>query len=136
MRELKTGQFVGRPMPRREDRRMLTGRGQFVADLVLPRMLHATFIRSSLAHGRIRSIDLSQAAAVPGVVCVLSGADLRAQLPPLPQQTVPMPAKWRASVRHKVDNPPQPLLAFDTVRFVGEPIAVIVAESRYIAEDA
>ena len=129
MRELKTGQFVGRPMPRREDRRMLTGRGQFVADLVLPRMLHATFIRSSVAHARIRSVDLSRAATSPGVICVLSGADLRSQLPPLPQQTVPMPAKWRASVRHKVDNPPQPLLAFDNVRFVGEPIAVIVAES-------
>jgi aerobic carbon-monoxide dehydrogenase large subunit len=137
MRELKPDQFVGRPMLRREDHRMLTGRGQYVADLVLPRMLHAAFVRSRVAHGRIRSIDLSKAAKIPGVVCVLSGAELRLQLPPAPDtQGVPMPGKWRASVQHKIDNPFQPLLAFDKVRFVGEPIAVIVAESRYIAEDA
>jgi aerobic carbon-monoxide dehydrogenase large subunit len=137
MRELKTDNFVGRPMLRREDHRMLTGRGQYVADLVLPRMLHAVFVRSRAAHGRIRSVDLSSSAKVPGVVCVLSGAELRAQLPPAPdKQGVPMPAKWRASVQHKLDNPFQPLLAFDKVRFVGEPVAVIVAESRYVAEDA
>src|SRR5262245_7738442 len=136
MRELKTEQFVGRPMPRREDRRLLTGRGRYVADLVLPGTLHAAFVRSPVAHGRIRSVDLSRAAAVPGVVHVLTGAELRAQLPPGPHQPVPMPAKWRAAVKHKISNPPQPLLAFDKVRFVGEPLAVIVAESRYIAEDA
>src|SRR5437868_6896743 len=100
MRELKTEQFVGRPMPRREDRRLLTGRGQYVSDLVLPRMLHAAFVRSRVAHARIRSVDLSHAAKIPGVVCVLSGAELRLQLPPAPRsQGVPMPAKWRAAVQ-------------------------------------
>src|SRR5712672_980045 len=135
MRELKSEQFVGRPMPRREDRRLLTGRGRYVADLVLPGMLHAAFVRSPVAHGRIRSVDLSQAAKVPAVVHVLTGAELRAQLPSR-HQPVPMPAKWRAAVKHRISNPPQPLLAFDKVRFVGEPLAVIVAESRYVAEDA
>jgi len=136
MRELKTEQFVGRAMPRREDRRLLTGRGRYVADFVLPRTLHAVFVRSPVAHGRIRSVDLSLAAKVPGVIHVLTGAEIRAQLPRGPNQPAPMPAKWRAAVKHRVSNPPQPLLAFDKVRFVGEPLAVIVAESRYIAEDA
>ncbi len=58
--------FVGRSMPRREDHRLLTGRGQFVADLVLPGMLHAVFVRSQHAHGRIRSIDAATAAATAG----------------------------------------------------------------------
>jgi carbon-monoxide dehydrogenase large subunit len=136
MRELKADQFVGRAMPRREDQRLLTGRGRYVADVALPRMLHAVFVRSPVAHGRIRSVDLSQAAKVPGVIHVLTGVQLRAQLPPGPHQPVTMPAKWRAAVKHRISNPPQPLLAFDKVRFVGEPLAVIVAESRYIAEDA
>ena len=60
--------YIGRSLRRREDRRLLTGQGQFVADLVLPRMLHAVFVRSPVAHARIRSVDLSRAAAAPGVV--------------------------------------------------------------------
>ena len=95
MRELKTEQFVGRAMPRREDRRLLTGRGRYVADFVLPRTLHAVFVRSPVAHGRIRSVDLSLAAKVPGVIHVLTGAEIRAQLPRGPNQPAPMPAKWR-----------------------------------------
>src|SRR5262245_22034476 len=110
MRELKTEQFVGRPMPRREDRRLLTGRGRYVADLILPQTLHAAFVRSPVAHGRIRSIDLSHAAKMPGVVHVLTGGELRAQLPPGLHKPVPMPAKWRTEVKHRISNPPQPLL--------------------------
>src|SRR5262245_6448867 len=136
MRELKTEQFVGRPMPRREDRRMLTGRAQYVPDMVLPRMVHAVFVRSPVAHGTIKSVDLSEAAKVPGVVRVLTGAELAAVIPPGRHRPVPMPEKWRALVKHRMDNPMQPLLASDKVRYVGEPIGVIVAESRYIAEDA
>ena len=59
--------YIGRSLLRREDRRLLTGQGQFIADLVLPRMLHAVLVRSPLAHARIRSVDLSRAAAAPGV---------------------------------------------------------------------
>jgi carbon-monoxide dehydrogenase large subunit len=136
MREHKTERFVGRRMPRREDRRLLTGQGQYVADLALPGMLHAAFIRSSVAHGKIRAVDLREAAAVSGVAYVLTGADFRKQAPPGPPHEVPMPAKWRAVVRHKSDNPRQPPLAFEKVRYVGEPLAVIVADSRYAAEDA
>ena len=128
--------YVGRSLLRREDRRLLTGRGQFVADLVLPRMLHAVFVRSPLAHARIRSVDLSRAAAAPGVALALSGAELCALLPPVPEGQISLPSKWTSRVQHKFLNPQQPLLAHDKVRHVGEALAVIVAESRYPAEDA
>ena len=128
--------FVGRSMPRREDHRLLTGRGQFIADLAPPHMLHTVFVRSPVAHGRIRGVDLSRAAAAPGVACALSGADLLQLLPPVPDTQLSLPSKWTTLVQHKFINPQQPLLAHDKVRHVGEAVAVIVAESRYAAEDA
>src|SRR5262245_33861185 len=128
--------FVGRSIPRREDRRLLTGRGQFIADLALPRMLHAAFVRSPVAHAGIRSVDLSRAAAAPGVAYVLSGADLAKLLPPVPDTQLSLPRKWTTQVQHKFINPQQPLIAHDKVRHVGEAVAVILAESRYAAEDA
>src|SRR5215472_10154831 len=72
--------YIGRSLLRREDRRLLTGQGQFIADLELPRMLHAAFVRSPVAHARIRSVDLSRAVA-SGVALALSGADLARLLP-------------------------------------------------------
>jgi len=132
----ETRGLVGRPLLRREDRRQLTGGGQFIADLELPRMLHAAFIRSERAHARIRSVDLSQAAAAPGVALALSGADLLRLLPLVPDTQLSLPGKWTSLVQHEFHNPQQPLLAHDKVRHVGEAIAVIVAESRYAAEDA
>ncbi|VWX57786.1 conserved hypothetical protein [Burkholderiales bacterium 8X] len=128
--------FVGMPMQRREDARLLTGGGQYVADMSLPGMLHVAFVRSSVAHGRIVKVDLSRASAVPGVHFVLAGAELAQALPPVSDQQLPLPAKWRTAVAHRIFDPRQPLLAVDKVRHVGEAIAVIVAESRYIAEDA
>ncbi|HMD64818.1 MAG TPA: xanthine dehydrogenase family protein, partial [Stellaceae bacterium] len=128
--------LVGQPLLRREDRRLLTGEGQFIADLELPRMLHAAFVRSQLAHARIRSVDLAQAATAPGVAVALSGADLLRLLPPVPDSQLSLPSKWTSLVQHEFHNPQQPLLAHDKVRHVGEAIAVIVAESRYVAEDA
>jgi carbon-monoxide dehydrogenase large subunit len=128
--------YVGRSLLRREDQRLLTGRGQFIADLELPRMLHAAFIRSPLAHARIRSVDLSRAGAASGVALTLSGADLVRELPPLPDTQLSLPSKWTTQVQHEFHNPQQPGLAHDKVRHVGEAIAVIVAESRYAAEDA
>jgi aerobic carbon-monoxide dehydrogenase large subunit len=128
--------FVGRSLPRREDRRLLTGRGQFVADLDLPHMLHAAFVRSPLAHARIRSVDVSRAAAAPGVALVMSGADLARLLPPVPDTQVSLPRKWMNQIHHNFINPQQPLLAHDKVRHVGEAVAVVLAESRHDAEDA
>ena len=131
----ETGGLVGRSLLRREDRRLLTGAGQFIADLELPRMLHVAFVRSQLAHARIRSVDLSRAAAAPGVALALSGADLLRLLPPVPDTQLSLPSKWRSFVQHEFRNPQQPLLAHDKVRHVGEAVAVIVAEDRYRAED-
>src|SRR6202049_1432340 len=128
--------YVGRSLLRREDRRLLTGRGQFVADLVLPRMLHAVLVRSPVAHARIRAVDLSRAAAAPGVAAALTGAALLQMLPPVPEGQISLPKKWTTFVQHKFLNPRQPLLAHDKVRHVGEAVAIIVAESRYQAEDA
>jgi aerobic carbon-monoxide dehydrogenase large subunit len=136
MDQVNDDRFIGKALPRREDARLLTGRGQFVADLKLPDMLHAVFVRSSVAHGRIRSVDLSSAAAAPGVVMVMSGADLLQLLPPVPDTQLSLPRKWTAQVQHSFLNPQQPLLAHDKVRHVGEAVAVILAESRYLAEDA
>jgi aerobic carbon-monoxide dehydrogenase large subunit len=127
---------IGRSLLRREDRRLLTGQGQFIADLELPRLLHAAFVRSPLAHARIRAVDLSRAAAAPGVVLALSGADLLRLLPPVPDTQLLLPSKWTSLVQHEFHNPQQPLLAHDKVRHVGEAIAVVIAESRYAAEDA
>ena len=103
--------YVGRSVPRREDRRLLMGRGQFVADLKLPDMLHAVFVRSQVAHARIRSVDLSRAAAAPGVAYVLSGAELAQLLPPVPDTQLSLPRKWTTQVQHTFLNPQQPLLA-------------------------
>jgi carbon-monoxide dehydrogenase large subunit len=128
--------YVGRSLLRREDRRLLTGQGQFIADLVLPRMLHAFLVRSPVAHARIRSVELSRAGAAPGVVLALNGTDLLQLLPPVPEGQISMPSKWVSVIQHKFLNPQQPLLAHDKVRHVGEAIAIIVAESRDQAEDA
>jgi len=134
--DARPARFVGRSILRREDQRLLTGQGQFVADIALPRMLHAAFVRSPLAHARVRTVELTHAASAPGVALALSGADLARMLPPIPDTQLSLPSKWRTSVQHKLHNPQQPLLATDKVRHVGEAIAVVVAESRYAAEDA
>jgi aerobic carbon-monoxide dehydrogenase large subunit len=115
---------VGRPLPRVEDRPLLTGSATFVDDVALPEMLHVAFLRSPVAHARIARIDLEAARALGGVAAALTAAELAA--PPLvsPCET---PNAFRA---------PRPLLAEGVVRFTGEPMAVVAAVSRYAAEDA
>ena len=130
------GPWIGQSLKRREDKRLLTGQGQFVADLVLPRMLHAVLVRSPLAHARIRSVDLTRAKAAPGVVYAMNGADLLQLLPPIPEGQIALPPKWTTQIQHKFLNPQEPLLAHDKARHVGEALAIIVAETRHQAEDA
>ena len=132
----KNGSFVGQSIPRREDERLLRGRGKYIADFTLPGMLHVAFVRSTVAHARIKSVDLSRAAAAPGVHFVMSGFELAKEIPPVQDQQLPLPRKWRTTVPHKIFDPRQPLLAWDKVRHVGEAVAVIVADNRYLAEDA
>jgi aerobic carbon-monoxide dehydrogenase large subunit len=136
MNDLAANGYIGRSITRREDRRLLTGRGQYIADFELPHMLYAVFVRSPLAHAGIKAIDLSRAAAAPGVVHVLGGPELAQLLPPVPDTQLVLPSKWTTQVQHKFINPQQPLLAHDKVRHVGEAVAVIVARDRYAAEDA
>jgi carbon-monoxide dehydrogenase large subunit len=130
------GPWIGRSLKRREDQRLLTGQGQFVADLVLPGMLHAVLVRSPLAHARIRAVDLARAASAPGVIYAMNGADLLQLLPPVPEGQIALPAKWTTQIQHKFLNPQEPLLAHDKARHVGEALAIIVAETRDQAEDA
>src|SRR4029077_9341137 len=121
---------------RREDRRLLTGQGQFIADLVLPRMAHAVLVRSPVAHARIRSVDVARAAVSPGALLALNGADLLRLLPPVPEGQISLPSKWTSVIQHKFLSPREPLLAHDKVRHVGEAIAIVAAETRAQAEDA
>jgi carbon-monoxide dehydrogenase large subunit len=117
--------LVGQPIPRLEDKRFLIGRGRFVDDIVLPRQLHAVFVRSPHAHARLRVIDLSAARAAAGVVAVYGPSDF-ADIGDLRPNWVFPGTKVKG----------RPPLARDYVRHVGEAVAVVIAESRAAAVDA
>jgi carbon-monoxide dehydrogenase large subunit len=117
--------FVGQRVARREDARFLTGRGQYVDDVTLPGALHAAFVRSDVARGRIVAIDTEAAKAMSGVVAVYTSSDLAPLVHDLATD-LDTPERGR----------PLRLLADGDVRCVGEPIAIVVADSRYRAEDA
>src|SRR5947208_863267 len=121
--------WFGASVKRKEDAKLLTGSGRFVDDIRLPGMLHAAFARSAHAHAMIRAIDTAAARAVPGVHLVMTFADLpeplRGNSLPL---FVPHPAIAQLFMPYA--------LAGAEVCYVGEPLAVVVAESRYLAEDA
>ncbi|RZN31894.1 xanthine dehydrogenase family protein molybdopterin-binding subunit [Bradyrhizobium sp. Leo121] len=126
-----TTRFFGAPVKRNEDRKLLTGQALFIDDVELPGMLHAAFLRSPAAHARIRCIDVSRALQRPGVVAVYTADDYGAYWQPGPLLVPPPPIP--GSIFNQRTQVP---LAKDKVRHVGEPLAVVVAESRYIAEDA
>ena len=90
MAHAETAGFVGRPIARREDARLLIGQGQFVADMVLPGMGHVVFVRSPLAHARIRGVDLGRARALPGVWLAMDGVELQRSLPAVGDQQLPL----------------------------------------------
>lgn len=119
--------FVGRPIRRVEDARLVRGRGRYIADLRPPGALEAVIVRSPHAHARILSIDVSEAWSVPGVETVLTAADL-------PTNLMPIPLRLGARIEHSYGR--QYPLAAQRVRYVGEPVAVVVAKDRYVAEDA
>jgi carbon-monoxide dehydrogenase large subunit len=117
--------FVGKSVKRKENKRFLTGRGLFVDDMVIPGMLHAAILRSPVARARMVSIDTSAALELPGVLEVFTAADINHLFGPLlnsGDETMPF----------GVDV----VLAAELVSFVGEPIAIVLAENRYVAEDA
>src|ERR1700691_6243198 len=118
--------FVGRSVPRLEDRPLVTGNGRFAADVSCAHQLHMRVVRSPHAHGRIRAIDTRAARDIPGVVAVWTTADV-ADIPPI---------DFRLTRIEGLDPYRQPILAKDYVRYVGEPVAVVFAADPYLAEDA
>ncbi|WP_433201361.1 xanthine dehydrogenase family protein molybdopterin-binding subunit [Dactylosporangium sp. CS-047395] len=116
--------MIGARLPRREDARLVRGAGQYVADVRVAGCLDCAFVRSPHAHGELRAVDTSPAWAVPGVHAAWSHADL----PYLPA-TPPM------GDQRSIEGRPWPALASDRVRYYGEPVAIVVADDRYVAED-
>jgi carbon-monoxide dehydrogenase large subunit len=117
-------QWIGAAVPRKEDRRMLLGRGRFVGDLTRPGLLHAAFVRSPHAHALIRKIDATAASLAPGVEGVLTAESLG------------HPSLLAMLERDEFVPTAMPILAGDKVRFVGEPLAAVIADDAYRAEDA
>ncbi len=127
-----TKKFVGQPITRNEDPRLLTGQALFVDDVHIPGMLHAAFLRSDYAHAYLKSIDISAALERPGVVAIYTAETMGDDWAPGPPLVSP-PATVEDVVFYSRTQVP---LVKDKIRHVGEPLAVVVAESRYIAEDA
>jgi CO/xanthine dehydrogenase Mo-binding subunit len=115
--------FIGQPMPVVEDRRFVRGGGQYINDVQLPGMLHLAVVPAPVAHARLHSVDVSEALTSPGVVAVLTGADLVAMMGPVPQELALPNVVWYP-------------LAVDKIRYAGEWVAAVVASSRAAAEDA
>jgi carbon-monoxide dehydrogenase large subunit len=119
--------MIGQAVARVEDPRFLRGAGAFVDDLERPGMLHAVILRSSMAHGRIRSINGAAALAKRGVHAVITAADIGEEIPVIPLRLANLP---------EFQGYLQPVIAKEKVRYVGEPVALVVAESQALAEDA
>ena len=120
-----TNRYIGSPVERVEDFRFLRGRGEFVGDLRREGMLHAAILRSPMAHGRIRNLDAAAARVIPGVRAVITVAEI-GPVPTIPLRLLPLPGTERFL---------QPVIAADRVLYVGEPIAVVLADSAAVAED-
>src|SRR5215208_455529 len=119
--------YIGSPIERVEDLRFLRGRGEYVDDVTRPGLLRAVILRSSVAHGTIRSTNTTAARALPGVHAVITAEDIGASTPTIPLRQEPLLAFRQYE---------QPVIAHGKVRYVGEPIAVVVADTAALAEDA
>src|SRR3954467_9745893 len=125
--ETPAQKWVGQPLKRKEDPRLIMGRGRYVDDLNVTGQLWASFVRSPEAHAKILSIDTEAAKAFPGVRAVFTGHDLDLESP-LPMAWVPPGVD--------VNNPPHWSIAKDEGNYVGEPVAVVIGDSRYGVVDA
>ena len=121
---------IGQPVPRMEDPKLLRGRGRYTDDITLAGQVHAAMVRSRVAHGTIRRIDAEEARRMPGVLGVYTAADLRGYSPIKPMMMVPM------KDGSTMPAPPRPALPPERVRFVGEAVAFVVAETALQAKDA
>ncbi|HEX5278508.1 MAG TPA: xanthine dehydrogenase family protein molybdopterin-binding subunit [Micropepsaceae bacterium] len=124
---MRPNSYIGASVNRLEDFRFLTGRGTYAGDLFRENMLHAVVVRSPLAHGRIRNIDCTSARCMPGVHAIITANDIGPDVPRIPMRQEPMPELLPFE---------QPVIAKDTVRYAGEPMAVVLADSAARAEDA
>ncbi|MBN1315904.1 MAG: xanthine dehydrogenase family protein molybdopterin-binding subunit, partial [Anaerolineales bacterium] len=127
-----TGKVIGQRITRNEDPRLLTGGALFVDDVELPGMLHAAFLRSDYAHARLKSIDVTAARERPGVVAVYTAEDMGDAWQHGPPLVIPPPTVEDVVFHTRTQVP----LVKDKVRFAGEPLVVVIADSRYVAEDA
>jgi carbon-monoxide dehydrogenase large subunit len=138
--ESEVSQGIGQPVRRKEDLRLITGNGQYAADQFPPGLAHAMILRSPHAHARIRSIDTAAALAAPGVLGVFTGADLVADklnpIPHNPSWQAPPDVVPRLPPGFKVFAAPHPAMPVEEIRFVGEPVAMVIAESLDAAKDA
>ena len=120
--------YLGQPIRRLEDHRLLMGESSYVDDINLPDMLHAAIVRSPHAHARIRSIDASAARGIEGVVAVLTGEDIEGELRNIPSRA--MEGEWAVD---EFNAPEQPALAQGKVFYVGQVVAVVVAELKNLS---
>src|SRR4029450_2924423 len=123
--------YVGQSLKRFEDPRLVTGNGAFVGDLTLPDMLHAAVLRSQHAHAHLRGTEVSAARALPGVIAVLTGADIVGVLPGIPTR-----AMTGERAVDALQAPEYPMCTTDKECYVAQPMAVVVARDPYVAKDA
>ena len=128
--------FIGRSVKPHKTSRFLTGSGVYVSDIRLPNMLHAAVVRSTHAHALIRSIDVNQALRLDGVAGVWTGADIKDRIALFPESFEIHPRPWLEGVKPILQGPRPAALAQSKVHYVGEPVAIVVAEDRHRAEDA
>src|SRR6266403_4810564 len=131
-----SSRFIGRSVKPYKTSRFLTGSGVYVSDIRLPNMLHAAVVRSTHAHALIRSIDVKQALRLDGVAGVWTDADIKDRIALFPESFEIHPRAWLEGVKPILQGPRPAALAQGKVHYVGEPVAIVVAESRHRAEDA
>ena len=127
---MSTHEFIGKSVKRVEDKRFITGYGNYVDDIVLPRQTYASFVRSPYGHAKILSVDTSAAKAMPGVVAIYTGAHV--------ENVNGVPCGWQVNFKNgnHMKEPKHPLLVADRAKHVGDPVAVVIAESSAQAFDA
>src|SRR4249920_1004321 len=127
---MSTNGFIGKSVKRVEDKRFITGRGNYTDDIVLPHQTYASFVRCPYAHAKIISVDTSAAKAMPGVVAVYTGADVA--------DVNGVPCGWQVNFKNgdTMKEPKHPLLVSDKARHVGDAIALVIAETKEQAVDA
>src|SRR3954469_11889387 len=125
-----TNGIIGQPVKRVEDKRFITGRGRYTDDIILPGLTYASFVRSPYAHAKIISVNVDEAKAMPGVIAIYTGADVA--------DVNGVPCGWQGNFKNGdiMKEPKHPLLVADKARYMGDPVAMVVAETREQAVDA